>query len=961
MKAQPLFSANFLSHYLPEFKASSVNDIRGITILIKSLVHEFESGKLESLKEEEIKSRFVNTFFGDILGFNYGNSKRWQLREEVKATLDGKKPDAALGYFTKDKKENDVRAVIEIKDAKINLDEKQKRDNNQTPVEQAFGYAYKMGGNCKWVIVSNMKETRFYSSNDYSKYQIFNLAELTEEKKRNELLFLFHKDRFIKENGSSTTDLLFRKAKKVQPENDAAIHIIDRLYNCVKRFDGLGFIDPDYISKIYPFNILKEHVWHYYNRNLFTINSELYDLINKLRIENKEVVFSNELIKEIETNNIVDAKHKVEIVFKFLNQCLIEEISAIKDYKLVAQRNKNVLGFSYRHHFHFKEEVDGITKGIDLLIHKECDCLICNYRSLDFNKFLRKLKSGFGNDDCNTLEYAFANYLAASNDFKTSYQIYKSLEKELKEKEESETEYFLTKLNIKYLHNLISDYRYDDSAEILDNIKSIDLDKVIYDEIEFSVDKDVKDYLIKIKEEAFIFKLQDKIEEITSEIEKLKHLYERGGKQHSGPNLPNQLFQTFLMLYSYINRNYIIYDTFTRYKSLTEKIFRGFIQSYNLPEYGITSFNEFILLETILNISPKELQDILKKVDNIKTDEDCVLNLIQKLFNFTSSYCKNGLFNTPYKNPLLEEQLLNFRFRIRFSDIFTNLFTILSRLDISKEQFDKSKKHIINFLELEDELAWHNIQEFGDFIKRKGFLFTSQELIEILQIGIERHKYGQCKYTSFVKQVAQGLSKYYPNDKIQNTKLIKTALLKCSSDDGTNANYGDIVYLMNICDNKCKNILTNTIENYLEDNFDDRLYEKLLRSKSYNYKSKSFFLTYCKQIQKNTYYDFGKHKLSTHPFINFMIVLQLLNIELTETEVQIFKNRSVFEQWLLNPAQFNYNIFDPNWLIEIKEYIILDKIRGVKEVEKAIEKELKKKFNPVLAEIKYKYFYNELK
>ncbi len=73
MKVEPIFSDNFLSHYLPDFRASSVTDIRGITLLIKSLVDELESGKIASMKEEEIKPRFSNAFFGDILGFNYGN------------------------------------------------------------------------------------------------------------------------------------------------------------------------------------------------------------------------------------------------------------------------------------------------------------------------------------------------------------------------------------------------------------------------------------------------------------------------------------------------------------------------------------------------------------------------------------------------------------------------------------------------------------------------------------------------------------------------------------------------------------------------------------------------------------------------------------------------------------------------------------------------------------------------
>jgi len=961
MKVEPIFSDNFLSHYLPDFRASSVTDIRGITLLIKSLVDELESGKIASMKEEEFKPRFSNAFFGDILGFNYGNSNKWQLREEKKSVVDGTKSDAALGYFFMEKAKDDVRAVIEIKDAKTDLDEKQNRTNKQTPVEQAFGYASKMGGKCKWVIVSNIKEIRFYPSLDSSKCQVFFLKDLMNESKRNELLFLFHKDRFIKEIGNSATDLLFEKAKIVKSKDDKPVHIIDKIFKSLNRFEGFGFIDPDFVATIYPFNILGEHVWQYHNRNLLTINSEIYELLIGINIINDEVIFADELKAEIESSKVVDAKHKIETSFKFLNHCLIDEISAAKDYKLIEQRNKRTIGFSYRHHFSFKEVEEGITKSIYLLKNNTCDCLSCNYRSLDFNRFLGKLKAGFGNENFNTLEYAYGNYLAASNNFKTTYNIYKAIEKELKGKEGKEVEYFLTKQNIKYLHNLILDYQYYDSKEILNDIKSVDLDKVIYDEIEFSVDKEVKDYLIDVKENVLIYKLQDEIEEITFNIEKLKRLYDRGGKQTMGPNLPNNLSQAYFSLYLHINRNYIVYDIFKRYKSLTEKVFKGLVTSYLIPEVGLKSFNEFFLTEAILHINPSGLQEILKKADNLKTSDDCVEKLLQKLNNFTTSYFKDGIFNHPYENSLLKEQLNNFRFRDRFTDIFANLFTILSRLDISKEQFSYSKKPLLKFLKIEDEFAWFDLKKFGNFISRKGHLFEADELMEVLKIAINGNEFGKSKYTDLIKQIAKALVKFHPAHKIQNSKLIETAILKCSSDDGRNANYHDLICLVNACDDKCKQILINLFEKQLDEKFKSDLYESLLRNTSYDYTTKNYFQLYSEQINRtkgSRAYKFGELELTDLVFINFIFIVYKLNIDFDRSELKSFANLNDFETWLLNPIDFNYKKFDAKWLTDIKNPIILDRLRGNRKIESAIEKELKENFNSVLAEIKYKYFQN---
>lgn len=193
MTLKPLFSDSFLATYLLDFRLSSVTGIREIQIKIEGLILELNSGKFDTLKEEEIKSRFVDVFFGDVLGFNYGNSNKWLLREEKKTLIDGTKVDAALGYFYKDNEQDDVRAIIEIKDSNTDLDISQNRPGKLTSIEQAFRYAAKMGGNCKWVIVSNIKEFRFYASTDMSKAQVFLLRDLVNESKLKELIFLFKK------------------------------------------------------------------------------------------------------------------------------------------------------------------------------------------------------------------------------------------------------------------------------------------------------------------------------------------------------------------------------------------------------------------------------------------------------------------------------------------------------------------------------------------------------------------------------------------------------------------------------------------------------------------------------------------------------------------------------------------------------------------------------------------------
>jgi hypothetical protein len=958
---KPIFSEDFLSRYLADFVVSTIPNIREIVKKIQSLNDELNTGKLNSLKEEEIKSRFIYSFFGDILGFNYGNSKWWQLREEKKTVIDGKKADAALGYFTSDKTSDNVRIIVEIKDANVNLDEKQNRTNNNvTPVEQAFSYAPKMGGYCRWVVVSNMKETRFYCSNDEAKYQAFFLNDLINEKKRNELLFLFHKDRFIKRESKSPTDLLLEKSIQSTYTNENSLHIIDEIYKCLKRFDGFGFVDPEYICSIYPFNILEDHVWHYHKGKLFTLNSEIYSLLEELTIEDgNDIVFSEKLKSEITKKNVIDAEFKVNWSLRFLNNCSIICIAAVKNYRENALRNTHTLGFSLTHEFGFKEGVDGITKDIRLTKKGYCDCISCNYRNLRFANLIAKLKKGLGNKNFDTREYAFGNYLVASNNFKTTYTIYKEILKETKGKEGKEVEYFLTQMNIKLLHNLIKDYDLDDKSQIVNDIKSTDLDKVIYDEIEFSVDAEVKNYLIDVKEDALIYKVQDRIESLNLEISRLKESMDAGTVQHLGPDLPGDLIHQYYLLYSHINRNYIIYDIFSRYKSLTEKIFRGLVNSYLTPRIGLQQFNIFIVIEAILHIPPENLRLILSEIEILNTEKDCIPTVLEKLNNFTSSYFTGGIFGDPIENILLKEHLNYFRFENRFTDIFRNLFIVLLKLDIRKNDFLRCVPSLLNYLKTETELSWADIEPFRQFVLTQGSLFSITELHEILKLSIKRHKYGFHKYTKLIESTAEAIYAFYPDFKIENVSFIRQATSCSYSDEGNHADLMHLIPIANICGNDSKDELRKTFESELDKNFNYDLYEQLIRNDVFSFDHKTYFQVYAKHINRikgGRAYSVGKDGLTNIVLYNFAAVVYALQIDFERKELALLTKLNDFEAWLLNPIKFDYSKFDAKWMEEINYPIFLSRLKGNRSIGAALEMELKKQFNPVLAKIKYKYF-----
>ena len=178
-----LFNQKILEKKADEEVDLSKNNLSERREALNKWINLLENGVLEKSKEEEFQGEFLYDIFTTVLhATNKSDGQdEWNLERETTTQLDGQKADGVLGFFDKDGKK-DIRAVIELKGAKVPLDQRQKRvGDTRTPVEQAFNYAPKYGKNCQWVIVSNYKEIRLYRANDMTEYQVFFLKDLKED------------------------------------------------------------------------------------------------------------------------------------------------------------------------------------------------------------------------------------------------------------------------------------------------------------------------------------------------------------------------------------------------------------------------------------------------------------------------------------------------------------------------------------------------------------------------------------------------------------------------------------------------------------------------------------------------------------------------------------------------------------------------------------------------------------
>ena len=179
MSTAPLFHPRVVARELGI--ARFPDNLAELHARLDPLLEQLRSGELHRTQEVQLQGDFVRTVFGDILGYRTRlthSGAEWDIEREENVARSGRlSADGAIGWF-KAATVPTIHAVIELKGAKQNLDRAAGRD--RTPVAQAFDYALETRS-CRWIIVSNYRETRLYHRNrSRQDVEVFKLEDLAD-------------------------------------------------------------------------------------------------------------------------------------------------------------------------------------------------------------------------------------------------------------------------------------------------------------------------------------------------------------------------------------------------------------------------------------------------------------------------------------------------------------------------------------------------------------------------------------------------------------------------------------------------------------------------------------------------------------------------------------------------------------------------------------------------------------
>ncbi len=376
-----IFNKKNLDYLVSKMNQSDIPDFDGKMKIISKWCEFISSGTIYQTKETSIQGSFLNDIFSVVLGYAspLDNPLQWNLNQEQVTNIDGKFADGSLGFFSQTS--TDVKAVIELKDGKTNLDERQNRHNDtRTPIEQAFSYQHKIGKSCKWVIVSNFIEIRLYHHSSSTEYEVFNISQLKIWEHFRRFYFLLSIDNLIAKVGDSNIDILFAKNEAEE------VNISKQFYSefkqaRVKLFEHLKEHNPNR-----PDLFLLEKTQKFLDRFIFVSfcedNRLLPEKVFKSIIDSGKKSFSfsdtkiwNELKGLFHAIDVGSPPHNInkfngglfasdpELDSLTIKDSILESLAGLTDYDFETDVDVNILGHIFEQSINDLEEMKNSFEG----------------------------------------------------------------------------------------------------------------------------------------------------------------------------------------------------------------------------------------------------------------------------------------------------------------------------------------------------------------------------------------------------------------------------------------------------------------------------------------------------------------------------------------------------------------------------------------------------------------------
>lgn len=721
-------------------------------------------------------------------------------------------------------------------------------------------------------------------------------------------------------------------------------NVIDQIYLTLNRFSEFTSLPPDFVANLYPFNISNKYVHNIKGSSLLTINKNLINLFfNQLIYENEEIRFSPPAELNLSQEQIVEYEKKLKEIVKKLNFSLIF---------FVAKENVKPDSFGYK-------GWSNDYKKLQSKSNESCNCLNCRLERLELSDVIKETFNSNVNETTNLqidLQVAFTHYKLGN--FKQSYNLFEEVANKAWQTGKYFS-YYIAKHNIKTLRNLVRFYETNlkevEKEKILSIMEDIDFDKLLF-QIPYMGESEYE-LLKMIRDDSVLSKSEEIINEILSKIINIYDGYKNGTTWSvSSPYYPQTIQIELYKILTFYNNNFIVIDEFSNFTKVCKKAIEAHLISYATKEEYIGRLKEFDKLffnVVVFYCDAEEIKGITKKykIENLAFNEKSLIEIIKSINNFLESFYEKNSFigESTLINKFINNQITNGFFENKCRKKFDNIFLILSKIELKKEQANDLVTNIISFMKHETFLFGKSTSYFIAFLYKNAHLFSKEDLEKLLMGSLRKiNVHNDSK-------LIQTISRIFEKNNISgisNGGLI-FRLLNDSENYDSRSNV--IISLWLISNDEIKMELKERIIDKLDKKFDVDLYTEASFEKIIDFNK--YFDIYIAEIDKIKGGEYLSREHFPVAFINALLFIYHMQVNSNDKRLQGFTNLSDYMQFFLFPEKFDYKKFKTEWLLIEPNEIFLEKFKKIPEIKKKIEESLKETFNRELAEILFTYFY----
>ncbi len=692
-------------------------------------------------------------------------------------------------------------------------------------------------------------------------------------------------------------------------------------------YKEIPFIPTHILSRISPFKI-SNWKYPYAYHSSFQLNSnndELLSFFKSCKIgKNNSIQFNN---KEL-ASSTKNSKEKVLSILQKLNQNLIYDVSGIGN----------------------DEHVNIQLKG-----GHDCQCVRCSYNRLDFHKAYTLLKGQPQEDDRDTIKQAYIHF--QFGDFPTAlklfYHVFINSENQGKV-----ILSFICLQNLKRVTQHLNEYvtATDQLAtEIIEEVNKLSLKKAKL--AASSLKSPFIDEVIEwISEDKYFY---ETLKNLSATLEKIRdHFYSQlSGGISSNSNF-HILISQFAEIDQFLDRNFIIFNTYSEFESLIDKFTEGLFMIYSFNKHQSTRIdfiNEYLLLKIATFGKRETIIKYYKRTNLLSlkfgTGTSKKVQFEQVALTFFSAYWELKTRDT-------KRELRNHLFWDKYRRIFNNILLMLT-LSSEKNDLTAITNELMRILEDGSFTMQLEVTSIADFINYKGKYISDDLFQKFISLCVRNQNLHEAKiFWAISKQIKN----YHKKLLINNPEVFADVKLQFLGEcpQCTRSYHTDIlVHIIPILTDTFKIEIQKIIISALNKEFKPDVYYTLSMSDVIDFSIwfEQFYALCLPPPKPNT--------TPRHPFSKTEAFLYRLNevlnlafkngVDLDTEKYHIFKGISLYYDWILDLEGFDYKKFDPLWILEYQTHYYLNKIFASKKLKKHLQVFLKSNKHPFLNELYIQY------